>query len=337
MEYSEIIQFKNHLLEREHHITSWLKAGETVSNDEMTQVRKLLNQIREALERIEQGAYGVCKACRGLIETDTLELRPETELCNECLEGDSKISYDDDLRMAGKIQRALLPQTIPDIPGFRVGAKWLPANEVGGDYYDFLPCGDTNESRIVVADAMGKGVSAGIVMSNLQGAMRVLSQDIHSPGQLVTKLNQWLCRNVPVTNFVSMLCICLERTDSDETILTYANAGHPMPILVNGDGDITRLEVTGGILGVHDAFRYSENTMTLSRDDFLLLYTDGITEITNSDGAMFDDDHLVEFIRENCRRPFPGVIDNLLEELAAFCGSPDSLDDDLTVVTLLKK
>jgi len=336
MEYGEIAHFKNRLMEREQYLTAWLKSGASVAGDEMTKVRELLNQIRKALERIEHNTFGICKVCDGNIETSTLETRPETEVCDGCIEGEAKVSFEDDLRMAGKIQQALLPQTVPDIRGFQVAAKWLPANQVGGDYYDFLPCGGDEGARIVVADAMGKGVSAGIVMSNLQGALRVLCQDIHSPGQLVTKLNHWLCRNVPVTNFVSMLCVCLEETDADETTLTYVNAGHPMPILVRKDGRVKRLDVTGGILGVHEGFLYSENKVAISKGDLLFLYTDGVTEITNSNGDMFEDDLLIEFIRAQCRKPFDDVIENLLEELAAFCGDPNGLDDDLTIVTLLK-
>jgi len=337
MEYAEIEKFKNRLLSREHQLMGWLNSGGQSPVGNIKKVKELLGQIKAALERIEKNSYGSCQVCQGHIERPTLELRPETVVCDECLEDEAKTAFDDDLKMAGKIQRALLPQKVADIEGFRVAARWLPANQVGGDYYDFLPCGDHQQSRIVIADAMGKGVAAGIIMSNLQGALRVLSADIHSPCELVTRLNHWLCRNVPITNFVSMLCLCLEQIDNEETMLTYTNAGHPLPILVRKSGATERLDVTGGVLGVHEKFEYDENKLTLASGDFLTLYTDGITELTNPKGEMFDDDRLISFIQAHKRKPFDTIIDSLIAELFAFCGRGNGLADDLTIVTLLKE
>lgn len=336
MEYAELEHFKNRLLDREQQLMDWLKSGSQSLGSDIEKVRGLLHQIRDALERIESNVYGKCKVCHGAIEECKLELRPETEVCDECLEGDDKAAHDHDLQMAGKIQRALLPQQLAVIEGFQVAARWLPANQVGGDYYDFLPCGSQQQSRIVIADAMGKGVSAGIVMSNLQGALKVLSMDIHSPGELITRLNHWLCRNVPITNFVSLLCLCLEQTGGKETSLIYTNAGHPQPILVRKDGTVERLNVTGGVLGVHEKFEYDEHQLTLAGGDFLMLYTDGITELTNPDGEMFEDDRLVAFAQNRRQLPLDTFIDDLVTELFAFSGRRNGLADDLTIVTLKK-
>jgi len=337
MEYAELEHFKDRLLDREQQLMDWLRSGSRSLGSDIEKVRALLHQIKDALERIEGDSYGKCKVCQGNIEECTLEARPEAEVCEDCLEGDDKTAHDEDLKMAGKIQRALLPQQVANIKGFRIAARWLPANQVGGDYYDFLPCGGDSHSRIVVADAMGKGVSAGMVMSNLQGALKVLSLDIHNPGKLITKLNHWLCRNVPITNFVSLLCLCLEQTGDENTTLTYVNAGHPLPILVRKDGSVERLEVTGGVLGVHEKFEYDENKLTLASGDFLTLYTDGITELANPGGEMFEDDRLVSFIQKHRQKPFDGFIDNLINELSAFSGRRNGLADDLTIVTLLKE
>lgn len=143
---------------------------------------------------------------------------------------------EEDLYLASKIHRALLPQTIPEIEGFEVEVRSLAARNIGGDYYDFLPGADSQTFRVVIADVMGHGLPAGLLMSNLQGALRILSSDIGVPGPLVTRLNQWLCRNVPVTKFVSMVCLNLEKTSGKETQVTYTNAGHCLPILIRSDG-----------------------------------------------------------------------------------------------------
>lgn len=336
MEYSDIKRFKDLLVERRQNITDWLNSTGGKDNNEIEKVKELLGQIRGALERIECESYGKCKVCLDDIEVHTLEVRPEAEVCEDCLDNDGKESLEDDLKMAGKIQRALLPQRVPDIDGFSVAVKWLPASDVGGDYYDFLPCSGDQPSRIVVADAMGKGVSAGIVISSLQGALRVLSADIRSPGELIKKLNQWLCRNVPVTKFVSLLCLCLEQTSEKETLLSYVNAGHCLPILARNDGSIERVDSTGSLLGVHEHFTFKEKTLSLYKGDFLLLYTDGITELRDSRGEMFDDERLIEYICSNRHAPFNTIIDGLMKELVAFSGKTDGLDDDVTVVALLK-
>ncbi len=336
MHYSDFQHFRDLLVARQQHLISWLGSMDGRKGGEEQKVRRLLRQIKEALERIERETFGVCKICHGSIEEETLELRPESEVCNECLNGEEKEVFDDDLRMAGKIQRALLPQSLPDIPGFSIAARWLPANEVGGDFYDFLPCGGDQQSRIIIADAMGKGVAAGIVMSSLHGALRVLSSDTHSPGRLLTRLNQWLCRNVPVTKFVSLACLCLERTGEAKTALTYANAGHCLPILARADGSVERLEITGGVLGVHEDFTYEEQKLSLSRGDFLMLYTDGVTELRNHQEDMFDDSRLIDFIRAHRDDPIETIIDKLIADLKEFSGVSGAIDDDVTIVILRK-
>lgn len=229
-----------------------------------------------------------------------------------------------------------MPQSLPEIPDFSIAVKWLPASEVGGDYYDFLPCGDNPLSRVVIADAMGKGISGSIVISSLQGALRVLSPDVHSPGEFLHRLNHWLCHNVPVTKFVSMVCMCLEDTDQEKTRLAYANAGHPLPIIARADGSIEQLEVTGGILGVHKDFDYDQAETYLSKGDLVLLYTDGVTEITNVGEEMYGDDRLLEFVEAHRDQSVDAIIEKLIEELIAFAGSSSRLDDDLTIVCLRK-
>jgi sigma-B regulation protein RsbU (phosphoserine phosphatase) len=183
---------------------------------------------------------------------------------------------------------------------------------------------------------MGKGIAGSIVISSLQGALRVLSPDVQSPGEFLHKLNHWLCRNVPVTKFVSLVCLCLEDIDQEKTRVSYANAGHPLPIIARADGSIEQLDVTGGILGVHEEFEYSQAETSLSKGDLVLLYTDGVTEITNSGGEMYGDDRLLEFVEAHRDETVEAIIDLLIKELIGFAGSSNRLDDDLTLVCLRK-
>ncbi|UCD94221.1 MAG: hypothetical protein JSU69_10730, partial [Candidatus Zixiibacteriota bacterium] len=131
MEYAELMKFKDLLLGRRQLVAEWLNSAKGRDEREGDKVRALLRQIKEALERMECDTYGKCKVCQDEIETRTLEVRPEAEVCVDCLEEEEKESLDDDLQMAGRLQRALLPQAVPDIRGFSAAAKWLPAGEVG--------------------------------------------------------------------------------------------------------------------------------------------------------------------------------------------------------------
>ncbi len=183
---------------------------------------------------------------------------------------------------------------------------------------------------------MGKGLPAGLLMSNLQGALRILSSDIASIKLLVEKLNSWLCRNVPVTKFVSLVCLELDRVDAVETRVTYSNAGHCPPILIRKNGDVERLGVTGGVLGVHEKFAYEEHNQILNSGDLVMLYTDGIVEAEDCDGQLFDESRLIEFIRANRAAPAANILDNLILQICEFSGRKQA-DDDLTAILLRKK
>jgi len=216
-----------------------------------------------------------------------------------------------------------------------VGVKALAARSVGGDYYDFLPSSNGGGVRVIIADTMGKGIPAGLLMANVQGALRILAGEIESPGKLVSRLNQWLCRNIPVTNFISLVCLQIQPGQNRKSGLTYANAGHCPPVLLHADGQIESLDPTGGVLGVHEGFAYTESAVQLESGDLLLLYTDGVTEALNSSSELFGDGRLQEYLKANHQQPVQAFLPGLLNEIHQFTGKKE-LDDDLTVIALKK-
>jgi len=336
MEIRDFEHFRDLLLERQQILAEWVNSGATLREQEVDAVRGLLNQIKDALGRIENHSYGCCDVCEGTVEPHRLEIQPISRVCIDCFSPEEKAVLEEDLFLASKIHRALLPQSIPEIKGFDLEVRSLAASNIGGDYYDFLqgPNGDT--MRIVIADAMGHGLPAGLLMSNLQGALRILSSDIDHPAPLITRLNQWICRNVPVTKFVSMACMCLHFTGEDETRVTYANAGHVPPIVVRSDGSHEPLDATGTVLGVHEDFAYEEGSFTVSPGDHLVLYTDGVTEALNSRQEEFETERLVEFIRARQAEPFEGIVESLIASVLEFSGATQAADD-ITVIVLRKK
>jgi sigma-B regulation protein RsbU (phosphoserine phosphatase) len=189
--------------------------------------------------------------------------------------------------------------------------------------------------RIVIADAMGKGLPAGLLMSNLQGALRVLSSELESPAELVGRLNGWLCRNVPVTKFISLVCVGLTEVNAEDTDVTYTNAGHCPPILIRKNGDIERLEVTGGILGVYKGFTYGQRSLSLRFGDAIPLYTDGIVECENADGEQYEETRLVEYLRDRRKDPADEIISSLVADVLGYTGAAQP-PDDLTAILLRK-
>ncbi|MCP4567490.1 MAG: SpoIIE family protein phosphatase [FCB group bacterium] len=336
MQVSDFEHFRDVLLERRQNLTEWLNSASMAHTGDAEKVHRLLEQIKEALDRVKSATYGECKVCHEGVELHRLEVQPVKQICLCCISEEEQAELEEDLYLASKIHRALLPQTTPKIEGFEVEVRSLAASNIGGDYYDFLPDTDSQTFRVIIADAMGHGLPAGLLMSNLQGAMRILSSDINEPGPLIARLNQWLCRNVPVTKFVSLVCLDIEKTSAKETRVTYTNAGHCQPVLIRKDGSVERLEVTGGVLGVDEEFTYDEQRVSLFSGDILVLYTDGIIEAENAQGELYGEDRLVEFIRAQQKDSFQNVVDGLLNSVFEFSGTSQAADD-LTVLMLHKK
>jgi serine phosphatase RsbU (regulator of sigma subunit) len=336
MQISELEHFKDILLERQQNLNEWLNSATEIPPADLDKVRQLMTQIKDALSRIENKTYGVCHDCHEGVELHRLEVQPVTQICLGCISEKEREELEEDLYLASKIHRALLPQTIPVIDGFDIQVRSLAARSIGGDFYDFIPGVNNGVIRIVIADVMGHGLPAGLLMSNLQGALRILSSDIDSPAPLTARLNQWLCRNVPVTKFISLICLDLQITEEDKAKITYTNAGHCLPIMVKPDGSIRHLEVTGGVLGVHEEFTYEEKSLTMSSGDLLALYTDGIIEAMNAGGEFYEEDRLIDLLKVCRSDPPTNIVEKLVSSVLDFSGVSQAADD-LTAIILSKK
>jgi sigma-B regulation protein RsbU (phosphoserine phosphatase) len=336
MTLSELEHFRNLLTARENSLADWMNSFSLSNENDAGKVRSLLAEIKDALERVEHQTYGCCTVCDGEMAHHRLEVQPLTEICLDCLSKQEKATLEDELLLTGKIYRALLPQTDQKIDGFEVAVKSLAIRNVGGDYYDFLPAPNGGAVRVIIADTMGKGLPAGLILSNFQGVQRILAEEIESPGLLITRLNKWLCRNVPVTKFISLACIALEPNSGGDARFIYTNAGHCPSILVRNDGTVERLEPTGGVLGVHEDFTYDERTLSMSTGDLLLLYTDGVTEAENHHGEMFEENRLIEFVQTHRTDSFENLLNVLTNEVQLF-SEKSELVDDFTVIALRKQ
>jgi phosphoserine phosphatase RsbU/P len=225
------------------------------------------------------------------------------------------------------IQRALLPTSLPQIPGIDVATAWQPADGVGGDCYDVIASGSL--LGIAIADVAGKGLPAALLMSNLQAAVRAFAQNAAEPAGLCGNLNRLLCRHMVSGRFVTF---CFVWFDAERHTIQYANAGHNPPLLVRANGSVDRLGDGGTVLGVFAEAIYTQSTLSLDPGDRLLLYTDGITEARNAAGEEFGEERLARVASAPDMPSAESLKDHILRELAAFTGG--TFDDDATLIVV---
>lgn len=252
--------------------------------------------------------------------------RRNRELQRTLEEGTAQIEQqEEELRRAREIQQALLPKVIPQLPGFEVAAAWRPARAVSGDYFDVFPLGE-KKLCICIADVVGKGVSAALLMAHAQAAVRALASESDSPATLCSRVNRLLCENLAAGKFVTFFCGIL---DSETRVLRYCNAGHPYPIVISQDQSNT-LDHGGAVLGVFPSWTYEDGVIRLEREDRLLLFTDGITEAEGADEQEFGEANIAAFARSNLHKSAKEMTKELLENVSTFCGG--SFQDDATLV-----
>jgi len=256
------------------------------------------------------------------LEQRNVELQHSVERSTVRLE-----MQDQELQRAREIQQSLLPREIPQIPGFEVAGAWQPASTVSGDYYDVLQLGD-HRLGICIADVVGKGVSAALLMANVQAAVRAFASDSESPAQVCGKVNRLLCDNIAAGKFVTFIYGIL---DGDTRTFRHCNAGHPNPILLS-DGSIRALKQSGAVLGVFPDWTYEDSTVELRAGDRLFLFTDGITEASNSNGQEFEDASIAAFAQGNGTLSAKELNNRLLAHVSAFCGA--HFQDDATLLVI---
>jgi sigma-B regulation protein RsbU (phosphoserine phosphatase) len=228
------------------------------------------------------------------------------------------------------IQRALLPSTVPAIQGCSLAARWTPAAGVGGDCYDWLRFGDSRIA-ISIADVIGKGVPAALLMSNLQAAVRAFATPDADPHRVCASVNRLLCDNIECGRFVTF---CYAVIDTAARTVVYANAGHHPPILMRRDGSVERLTTMGLVLGVTADWAYESGECRLEAGDRLVFFTDGITEAESPEGEEFGDERLVETIRAADHVSADALIDRLDEAVGGWCCGKPQDDATLVVATI---
>jgi phosphoserine phosphatase RsbU/P len=230
--------------------------------------------------------------------------------------------YSKEADEARQIQQHLLPNSSLLLSEFSVSGSTLPAGAVGGDWYDYieLPGGKWG---VVLADVAGKGMAAALLMSATRGVFRAIAESVDSPGEVLSRINRSLLRDFPPGRFVTMIYGVL---DPAARTFTFANAGHPWPVILRGTCTQLIETETGLPLGITEA-PFSETMVTLKHGARVLLYSDGISEALNSDQQEYGTARLSELIRQ----PWLST-QAVLEDLLRYSFGQPAFDDATVVL-----
>jgi len=231
-----------------------------------------------------------------------------------------------DLRNARRIQHSFLPQEPPRVRGYEFAAWYNAAQDVGGDFYDFINLPDGNLG-ITIGDVSGKGITAALLMAKLTGNIRFLAATGASPAELLARLNKSLADS-EADVFVTLLFVALDRENHR---LVVANAGHHAPLIRRGDRSVAQAECEAGFpVGVLDETPFPETEIRLEPADRVCLYTDGIVEAMNRDNETYGEQRLVRTLSEAPDGPSE-ILERIQQSLWQHTAlAPQS--DDLTLV-----
>jgi sigma-B regulation protein RsbU (phosphoserine phosphatase) len=240
-----------------------------------------------------------------------------------------KNSMEEQVKLAFEIQRNLLPKHPPRIEGYDIAGDSIPAQSVGGDYFDFIPI-DENKLAVCLGDVSGKGLPASLLMANVQATLRGQTLVDAPASERVERANKLLYRCTDDERFVTLFYGVLDHARHE---LVYCSAGHEQPILVKEDGTIARLESGGLALGVFENVQYRQETVSLDLGDVLIAFSDGITDAANASNLPFGAERLVSLSEEYRNEVSSALIERIVGGVNVHAGDTAQFDD-LTVVVI---
>jgi sigma-B regulation protein RsbU (phosphoserine phosphatase) len=244
-----------------------------------------------------------------------------------------KARIEHDLEVARSVQAGLMPRTTPQLPGWEFAALWQPAQIVGGDMYDLiLLSNDAGDSRqgISIADVADKGMPAALFMALTRATLRASITVPNCPGGCIAHANSLICADATDGMFVT---VCHAQLSPDTGQLVYVNAGHNPPLWYQkARGELVELERTGIALGIDPEEQYEERTVQLERGDFVLFYTDGVTDATNALVQDFGKARLKQVLLDRRDASAQEIMDALGQAVHEFVEETPQFDDITAVL-----
>jgi phosphoserine phosphatase RsbU/P len=294
---------------------------------------ELLGEVDTAIQRLDEGTFGVCMECHGTVEKQRLIADPLIKVCLDCLTVDDRRALERDLELASSVQRGLLPERDVRFGEWRVHYEYTPAGHVSGDYCDLiLPRNADGKLIFLLGDVAGKGVAASLLMTHLHAMFRSLSDSRAGAelqlDRLLETANRVFCESTFAGQYATLICGSAGRTGE----LEFASAGHLPALLVRREG-VKQIGATGLPLGLFSSSRYAIQRVRLEPGDSLLLFTDGISEAGNAAGKEYGVNRLSNVASERHRWDPRELLAECLKDLQAHTsGAPRADDQTLMVI-----
>lgn len=313
----------NHLNERRERLQETIKYV-----PDPIKLYSLLQQVDSALERIDNGSYGICDVCHDPIEEDRLLIDPLITVCLDHLNHNQQKALEQDLEFAIKIQRNLLPENNLTVNGWEFSYDYSPAGTVSGDFCDFVKL-DDGAVLFVLGDVSGKGIAASLMMSHLHALIRSLLSFNLPVNEIVTRANRLFCESTLSTHYATMVFGKANQTGEVEICI----AGHNPP-LVFKKGKVSSLNATGIPVGLFCQSEYELININLQKDDSLILYTDGLTEASFNE-IEYGEERLRAQLLKSGSHSARNIIDDLLNDHKNFLKDSPRFDD--VTIAIMKK
>ncbi len=306
---------------REQLLAGRARLADVLAGGEKDHIDRLLNQVDQALQRIEDGTFGICEECHTDIGEDWLREDPLTTVCLEHMTPKQQRALEYDLELAAQIQKGLLPSADTVFEGWDFAHYYQAAGAVGGDYCDLIR--ENGYLYFIMADVSGKGVAAAMLASNLRAVFRSLIPLGLSVEDFMVRANRLFRESALPSQYATTV---FGRT-SAKGELELVNVGHP-PVLLATNGKIQRFESVCRPLGIWLDDTVCVTRSQMSPGDTLVLYTDGISEATNDRDEEYGVEAVAKLIAEQ-RHCCPSTLVNAVKQnLAAFRGRTERADDE---------
>ncbi|HEY6359650.1 MAG TPA: SpoIIE family protein phosphatase [Vicinamibacterales bacterium] len=294
----------------------------TLSRSRSDDVMRLLEEVDAALLRMDTGMFGLCDACGDPIEAERLLADPLTRFCLDHLTAREQRALEQDLDLAARIQRELLPKRDSQVEGWDVAYHYQPAGLVSGDYCDLIR-GVSGDAYVLVGDVAGKGVAAAMLMSHLSAMLRALLSVGLPLAQLIERASRVFCESTLPAHYATLVCGRASMSGEIEI----CNAGHPPPLVLRAGGEVERVEATGLPIGMFSSERFLSTTLRIAPGETLLFYTDGVVEAQDATGEEYGIERLSTVAASVATLPPTPFIERCIRDLAAFAGMRPRADD----------
>jgi len=243
-----------------------------------------------------------------------------------------KEKMEKELALAAQIQKDFLPKENPEFDNYEIAGSNIPCYQVGGDYYDFIII-EPKRLGIIIADVSGKGVGASLFMASLRAGLHSDINPKYKLDEMAAKLNDFVHRSSSPNQFITFF---FGELDNESGELSYVNAGHNPPVVLDSKGNISRLESSGLCLGMFPSTTYELNKLDLNPGDVAVLFTDGITESRNKKEEEFEEKKLIEIIKKHSKVSAQKLLETIQDEVDKFTSGVDQMDD-MTLIVIKRK